>query len=212
MTESYVEDLRLTVDVGTQRVARVYAEALLNAAGKRGEADQALEELDSVIRDLYPADPHLEAFFSSGAIGRDRKAQTIRKLFEGRASQTFTNFLLVLNAHERLNLLRTIVVEAREIHEERTGRMRVLVQSAVPLPEDQQERLRQELRGTFKKEPLLDTRVDPELLGGLVVRVGDWLYDGSVRTQLDTIRNQLIARSSYEIQSRRDRFSSPNGD
>ena len=59
---------------------------------------------------------------------------------------------------------------------------------------------------------MLATKIDPDLLGGLVVRVGDWLYDASVRTQLETIRNQIIARSSHEIQSGRNRFSSPNGD
>ena len=60
----------------------------------------------------------------------------------------------------------------------------------------------------YGKEPVLHTRVDPDLLGGLVVRVGDWLYDASVRTRLADIRDQVIQRSSHEIQSGRDRFRS----
>ena len=99
----------------------------------------------------------------------------------------------------------------QELRNERMGRMRVEVQSATPLPEDQRERLRRELKETFQREPLLSVRTDPELLGGLVVRVGDWLYDASVRVQLDSIRNQIIERSSHEIQSGRDRFSSADG-
>ena len=55
-------------------------------------------------------------------------------------------------------------------------------------------------------EPLLEEKVEPELLGGLVVRIGDWVYDASVRTRLDEIRNQLIERSSHGIASGRDRF------
>jgi len=75
--------------------------------------------------------------------------------------------------------------------------MRVVVNSAVPLPDDQRERLLHELRKKYRKEPVLTIRVDPALLGGLVIRVGDWLYDGSVRMRLDNIRKQLIERGSH---------------
>ena len=60
-------------------------------------------------------------------------------------------------------------------------------------------------------EPVLDVQVDPELLGGLVVRVADWQFDGSVRSRLQNLRNQLIENSSHEIQSGRDRFRSDEG-
>jgi len=213
MNQNYDQDLfSSTADVGEQRVARVYAEALLNAADKHDQADEVLEELAALAVDVFRADPELEAFFASGAIGRDRKARVIRSVFENRASELFLHFLLVLNEHERLNLLRPILAAARELRDQRARRIRVEVRTAVPLADDQRERLRQQLRGSLHREPLLRTHVDPDLLGGLVVRVGDWLYDGSVRARLQSIRDQLIARSSYEIQSRRDRFRSTDGD
>jgi F-type H+-transporting ATPase subunit delta len=211
MTEQLQDFHPSTVDVGAQRVAQIYAEALLNAAEKKGQVESILEELDSLIRDLFGTDPQFEAFLSSGAIGRDQKAKVLRSAFENRASELFANFLLVLNHHERLDLLRPILTAARELYDQRSRRLRVQVRSAVPLPDDQRDRLMHELRQTFHLEPVLQAQVDPDLLGGMVVRVGDWVYDTSVRTQLETIRNQLIARSSYEIQSRRDRFSSTNG-
>jgi F-type H+-transporting ATPase subunit delta len=195
------------VDVGAQRVARTYAQALLDAAEKRGRAGETLEELDSLIHDVFPAAPQFEAFLSSRAIGRRRKPPVIRSAFQGRASEIFLNFLLVLNEHERLDLLRPILAAYRRLYEERTGHVRVRVKSAAPLPDDQRQRLEQELRAAFRREPILEARVDPDLLGGLVVQVGDWVYDGSVRSRLADIRNQLLERSSYEIQSRRDRFS-----
>jgi F-type H+-transporting ATPase subunit delta len=211
MTENHEYETHHTADVSSQRVAQVYAEALLNAAGRQAQAAGVLEELDSLVGDLFRAEPQLETFLSSGAIGRDRKAQTIRTIFENRASATFANFLQVLNRHERLDLLRPTLAAAREIYNERSGNVRVDVRTAVPLPDDQRERLRQEIRNTFHREPQLEIQVDPELLGGLVVQIGDWLYDASVRSQLNSIRNQLIARSSHEIQTGRDRFSSANG-
>jgi F-type H+-transporting ATPase subunit delta len=195
------------VDVGAQRVARTYAQALLDAAEKRGQAQEVLDELESLVHDVFAAAPQFEGFLASRAIGRKRKPPVIRSAFQGRASDLFLNFLLVLNDHERLDLLRPILAAYRRLYEERTGHVRVRVKSAVPLPDDQRQRLEQELRAAFRREPILETRVDPDLLGGLVVQVGDWVYDGSVRSRLADIRNQLLERSSYEIQSRRDRFS-----
>ena len=198
-------------DVGAQRVARVYAEALLNAADTQGQANEIVEELDSLVRDLFKAYPELETFLSSGAIGRERKNQVFDKVFENRASPVLVDFLKVLNQHERLDLLRPILAAAKELQDERAKRLRVEVRSAVPLADDQANRLKQQLREALQLEPVLETAVDPELLGGVVVRVGDWLYDVSVRGRLESIRDQLVARSYYEIQSGRDRFSIASG-
>ncbi len=200
------------LDVGSERVARIYAEALLRAAEAKGQTDEVLEDLEALVQDVFQAASQLEAFFSSGAIDRERKAAVIRAAFGSRTSELFVDFLLVLNDHQRLDVLRPIAAAYRELRDQRFGLLRVLVRSALPLPNDQQEQLKQQLRETFNKEPVLESQTDPELLGGLVVRVGDWLYDHSVKNELESIRNQIIARSSYEIQSRRDRFSSANGD
>jgi F-type H+-transporting ATPase subunit delta len=207
MNENKDQDFEPIADVSAQRIARVYAEALLNAAEKKGQSEHVLESLDSLTRDLFPAEPQLEAFLSSSAVGRERKAEVIDKVFEGKASHEFVDFLKVLNQHERLDLLRPITMAAKELRDERAKRVRVQVRSAVPLADAQTNRLREQLRENLKLEPVLQTEVDPDLLGGVVVRVGDWLYDASVRARLDSIRNQLIERSSHEIQSGRDRFS-----
>jgi F-type H+-transporting ATPase subunit delta len=118
------------------------------------------------------------------------------------------NFLLVLNDHDRLDLLRGIHQAVHELQDERAGKIKVVVRSAVPLPDDQGEQLRQQLRASYHKDPVLQLQVDPELLGGLVVKIGDWLYDASVRRRLDDIQHQLIESGSHEIQSRRDHFRS----
>lgn len=211
--ESDGEKLQPTVmDVSGQRIASVYADALLRAAQKHGQAADVLQELDTLVGDLLQGTPEMRAFFVSGAIGRRRKAETISRVFSGRASDLLLNLLLVLNDNDRLELVRPIAAAYRTLYDERAGRIQVHVQSAVPLAEHQRERLLRKLRDTFRKEPVLQADVNPGLLGGMVVRVGDWLYDQSVRGRLDNIRNQLIERSSYEVQSQRDRFSSDRGD
>jgi F-type H+-transporting ATPase subunit delta len=185
------------MDASSLRVARVYAEALLNAADQHNQTDQVLGELASLVEDVYRAEPQFEAFLASGAISRRPKAEVIHRAFDGKASETFQNFLLVLNNNQRLDLIRAILHAARVLRDERAGLLPVLVTSATPLADDQREQLQHDLRARYDKDPVLTLRVDPAILGGLVVRVGDWLYDGSVRTRLENIRKQLIERGSH---------------
>jgi len=200
---------RTVMDVGAQRIGKVYAEALLDAAKKSNQAGEILEEFDALVVDLFRRDPQLEQFFASSAIGRDRKQEILEKTFAGRAADLFVQFLLVLNRHDRLDVIRAVHAAYRELFDERAGRIRVQVKSAVPLPADQAEALRQEIRSKFAKEPVFDARVDPDLIAGMVVQVGDWRLDSSVQCRLRNIHDQLVERSSHEIQSRRDRFRSP---
>jgi F-type H+-transporting ATPase subunit delta len=153
----------------------------------------------------------MAAFFTSGVVSRSKKAKAIRHAFENRASELLTNFLLVLNDHDRLDLLRVVDTAYRELLEERAGHVRVHVLSAVPLLAEQADKLRRELRETFHREPVLEAKVDPDLLGGLVVQLGDWVYDGSVRTRLQNLKHQILMESSHEIQGGRDRFGSQDG-
>jgi F-type H+-transporting ATPase subunit delta len=200
--------LKGTADVGAQRIARVYAEALYAAAAKQGQVSQVVQELHSLIHDVFQRHPQLQTLIAGGAVGRTVKEATIRKAFQGRSSDVFLNFLLVLNHHDRLELLRPILSALHVIDDERNNRIRVQIWTAVTLPDDQKERLVAQLRQGLGGDLKLDLRVDPDLLGGLVMRAGDYVYDQSVRTRLDAIRKELIERSSHEIQSGRDRFSS----
>ncbi len=196
-------------DVSARRIARVYAESLLNAAEKQGQAETVLEELSALIRDVLVRDPRLRALFSSAAFGRKARAAALQRAFQGRASELFYRFLLVLNDHERLDLLQAILAEARQVYDERNRRLQVLVYSAVPLSDDQKRTIEERVRSRFQLEPVLVPIQDPALLGGLKIRIGDRQFDCTVRTRLDIIRQQLIERSSHEIQTGRDRFSTP---
>ena len=188
---------RTVLDTTSRRVARTYAEALYNAAEKRGQADAVIAELDGLFDDVFQANPDFETFFLTGAVSRRAKAEVIERTMAGKVGDVFLNFLLVLNDHERLYLLPGIRATIKDLANERAGRLEVRVASAVPLPDDQRESLRRQLREAFRKEPVLDENVDPDLLGGIVVRVGDWLYDASVRTRLDNIRKQLLERGIH---------------
>ncbi len=193
-------------DVTAQRVARVYAVALLDAAEKKQQGDAVLEELRSLIDDVFKANAQIEVLLSSAAVGRKKRHEIIQKVFAGRSSELLLHFLLVLNDHERLELLRPALVALQELHDERAGRRRGLVTRAAPLPDEQRDRLFAQLAAASRWTPVLETRVDPDLLGGLKIRVGDLQLDATVRTALETIRTEILASSSHEIQSRRDQL------
>lgn len=203
-----IEPKEQFADVSLQRLAGIYAEALLNAAEQKQCVAGVLEEIDSLIDDVMAGNRQLGALIVGGAVGRKTRQQMIEKAFSGRASDTFYKFLLVLNHHDRLELLRPIRRALHDLHDKRANRLRVHVFTAVPLDPEFQSRMFAGVHAFFNLDPVLEMHVDPSLLGGLKIRIGDKIYDGTVRTRIDNLRNQLIARSSHEIQSRRDRFSS----
>jgi F-type H+-transporting ATPase subunit delta len=201
-----LEDAKLfkKVDVSAERVARVYAESLFKAAGS--EVETVGEELDDLVYVAFKKLPDLYAFLSSSTIATGTKKELIEKHFHGKASDCLVNFLQVLNDHSRLSLLPAIAGSYRELVDEKNKRVTVFVTSAVSLDDGQREALKKQLNEQFHFEPMLEETIDPELLGGLVVRVGDWQFDGTVKARLNQLKNQLLERSSHEIQGGRDRF------
>ena len=198
-------------DPSAQALARTYSEAFLNAAESVGVED-ALEEFASFLDDVLLKHPQFEAILLSGIVSRDEKVALIDRVIAPYGSQMFTNFLRVLARHDRLELLPLILEESRIGHETRTGRRRVQVTSARPLSDASRQKIRQRLDRSLPFQPILETRTDPALLAGLLIQVGDTVYDSSLRTRIRQLRGRLRERSLHEIQSGRDRISHPEGD
>jgi len=177
-------------------------------AEERGQTEDVAQELRAVVRDVYPQTPGIEETLASPAIKRSAKAPILEHAFKNNVSDLLFNFLIVLNAKDRLSLVRHVAAAYRDIVDERAKRVRVSVRSAVPLSDEQTERLKQAISQATGLEPVVAAKVDESLLGGMIVQVGDQVFDSSVRYRIEAMRNQLLARSSYEIQAGRDRFSS----
>lgn len=203
---------KTVMDDTARSVGRVYAEALYQAAQKQNASAEVLGELESLTDGVFAQNPGLELFFSSASVNREHKAAALKSAFEGRASSVFLDFLNVLNAHDRLDMLRPIAVSYRALHDRKTHHVVVEVTSAVPLTDDERERIKGDIRSLGQLVPVLKENLDPDILGGLIVRVQDWVYDASVRTRLATAENYLIERSSHAVTSQRDRLSTRAGD
>jgi F-type H+-transporting ATPase subunit delta len=207
--QSLYEDVLLQTDSSrvAGRIARTYAESLLEVADQRGEADAVAEEFQSLLRDVFPKVEGFESFLDTPAVNRHAKDEALAKVFEGRSTPLFVDFLRLLNRKDRLGLVRLIAVAYRALRDVQANRQRVLVETAAPLSAAQKKSLTETLAAALNKTPVLVVREVPELIGGLIVHVGDTVYDTSVRTRLQTIRTQLLTRGSHEIQSGRNRFS-----
>jgi F-type H+-transporting ATPase subunit delta len=200
-------DVRGTVfDDPLPEVTRSYAQALIGAAVNSGQADAVLDEFDEFVSDVLEDQPQFAAILAS-TLPPEKKDRLLTEMLEGRAHPMVVRFLRVLNRHGRLGQIGPISRAARADWDRRQNRRPVLVRSAVALDDAQREALRGQLGRMIAATPLLTFEVDPALIGGLVVQVGDDVYDASVRSRLQQLRNRLIEGKTHEIQSRRDQFS-----
>ena len=202
----------LAADVTVEKIATVYAEAFLNAIAAKSESvDDAVAEFDSFMAEVLDANARFEAVLKSAAVPADAKAAMIDRVFGGQASQTFLSFLKVLARHGRLDIVRAIHREVQKLDDKRCGRIPVVVTTATEMPQEAFADLAGRLRIKLGGEPIIRNAVDPDVIGGIVVRVGDTIYDASIASQLLNVRQTMIARSTHEIQSRRDRFRHSEG-
>ena len=197
-------------DPSAQSVAKVYAVAYLDSAGGSG-GDAAVEELVSFVDDVLTQQTQFDQLLRGSALGRDEKFQLIDRVVGQRGSPLFANFLRVLAKHGRLDLLQGIRRQSEIELERRAGKRRVGVSSATELSAELLASIKSSLATSLGCDPILETRIDPSLIGGVVIRVGDTVYDGSLKTQVKQLRVRLRERCLNEIQRGRDRFSHPAG-
>jgi len=210
MAEVFESESRAGAEGSSERrVARVYAEALLDVASEKDVADEIGTELQSIVKEVYVQDPEIERALSSPVIKRIVKAPVLEHAFKGRVSELVYNFLSVLNNKDRLTLVRHAAAAYRDLLDHRAKRVRVIVRSAVALNDEQTEQIKKTIGDATGLHPVIAARIEPELLGGMIVQVGDQVFDSSVQNRIEAIRTQLLGRSNYEIQTGRDRFSHP---
>jgi F-type H+-transporting ATPase subunit delta len=200
---------RMDAEVGVEHVADVYAQALLSAAEKAGQTSTAVAEFDALMTEVIDANPRFQEVLSSTLISPEETSGILNRVLGGRISPLFMNFLQVVARHGRLDCLRAVHLRTRSLYDILQNRVRVQVITAEPLTPELEAKIRIDLRAKLGGEPLMETLIDPTLIGGVVLRLGDTVYDGSIKNQLNTLRQEMMDWSAHEIQSRRDRFVNP---
>ncbi len=174
-----------------ERVARRYARALFNAAVRAQSIEPVNEALQQLLSVLHEQPP-LRHLLLNPLIPRERKQQMVQDTIGRSTHPLLASLLSVLVDKRRERLLTEVAREFGELRDEHLGIVRVQATTAYPLDSQQQEALIRSLERRTSRTVVLDTRVDPSLIGGIVVRIGDTIIDGSVRGQLLRLRQYLL--------------------
>jgi F-type H+-transporting ATPase subunit delta len=175
------------------RYANALADAVL-ASASGADARASLTQLRA-FNEMAKSSAELRNVLLSPAVSNTRKRAVISRfapVFP--LSPIVRNFLFVLIDRRRTDLLEDIIQAFEAVLDARMGIVRAEVRSAAPLNEQQQGALQHELSRVSSKQVRCDFVIDPSLIGGVVARIGSTVYDGSVRTQLESLRERLIAR------------------
>jgi F-type H+-transporting ATPase subunit delta len=177
----------------TGSLARRYAKALLDIGIQEQTWNAIGKEIDRTAA-IFTGSPELRDALTNPVFPSSKRRLVVEELARRLGLSTVVrNFMLLLLDKGRIGALPDIARALRELVDEHAGRVRATVTTARPLDPALEQRLKTALERTSGKVVLLEKKEDPSILGGVVTQLGDVLYDGSVRTQLQQLREELLA-------------------
>ncbi|MCL5268814.1 MAG: ATP synthase F1 subunit delta [Bacteroidetes bacterium] len=172
------------------RAARRYAGALLELCGEMKRVDEVASDM-RLIHDSISSSHELYIFFKSPIINRFRKRDVIKAVFATRVNQLTLNFLFLLIDKGREKLVDSIAVEFAVLLDQLQGIVNAELRAPFKLDEKAMSQLKETLETLVRKSVRVSFSSDRALLGGFLVQIGDTVYDGSVRRQLEILKQQL---------------------
>jgi len=170
-------------------LARPYAEAVFKLALESGALERWSETLQFLS--AVEADPAMQALAGNPKVQGSQLAQTIRNIGEGRLDADAAKFVDVLVENRRIPLLPQIAQQFEHLKQEHEGLLEATIASAFPVDDQQLGTLVRDLEQRFKRRVRASVTIDPSLIGGVRMTVGDVVIDGSVRAQLDQMATAL---------------------
>ncbi len=178
--------------MSVETVARRYGTALADVVLKNGETDNVKAEL-KMWEEMIASNADLHSAFKNPSIAHLDKEKVLESLIaKARPSRTTANFLRILLRNGRITDILEINAKFASVIEERSGRVAADVVTARELSDSQKQELRLNLEKLTGKQVQMVFEIDQNIIGGVVTRVGSTIYDGSVRTQLENLKEQMI--------------------
>lgn len=171
-------------------VTRRYATALYEEADQAGVLE-AVDEDVLMLRRSIESNRDLSRFFESPVIPQEKKDTIVQELLEDRIEELTLRFLRLLIRKDRETLTQAILDEYQSLRDDQRGIVDARVTVAHPLSDEDRDGLVEALEEKTEKEVRLHLEEDPDLIGGVVIRIGDRVFDGSVRIQLNALRDRL---------------------
>ena len=185
-------------------IARRYSAALFALADEAAVIEKTVSELDAFVAALRK-DAVVAAFYASPVLDRVEKTKVLNAALGQRISELTLNFLILLVRKRRENLVELVAQQMHELLDEQAGREPAHIATPMALTAHELAELAKRLSTVYKKTIIPQPRVEPALLGGLVVQVGDRYVDASVSGKLEEMRRHLLASADVW------RPPSPNG-
>jgi len=205
MTEGIAHETVL--DTGAEQLGKVYAQALIGAADSAGVADEVLDQLGGFVDGLLSGSPKLVAAFSSPRIDEFEKGRVIDRLLGADCHPVLVNFLKIMARRGRLGYVAAVRTAAESLRDEMLGRIVAEVRTAVPLDASLRQLVLDRIAQSTQKEVRLVEVVDGRLVGGMVIRVGDTIFDGSVANQINKLSRKVRSGFSRELLQRFENFA-----
>ena len=171
-------------------IARVYAETLLRSADRHQRVDDVNESVRALSA-VLDATPEFRRFLAAPQIAAERKRALVSEALQARIDPLVSRFLELVIEKHRERVLEEIVLAWKELLDARANRQSATVTTAIAPDAETVARVQAALEKATGKTIVLDKRVDPRLLGGLVIRTGDTVIDGSLRSRLVELRRRL---------------------
>jgi len=179
-------------------IPKRYARALMALAREKRSDLEALSRELSIFAGQITPGSSLQSFLANKLVAASRKEKVLSGLLaKSSPSPILSNFLRLLQKRDRLLFLPEIRAEFRRLADEQEGIVRGEVLAATDLPESVAGALREKLGAILSKKVILAIHKDPSIIGGLVVKVGSLSMDGSIRGQLDSIRDKFSERVNF---------------
>lgn len=196
----------------TDALANVYAKSLFELAQQAGGQEKITELLGELeqICELLRADRRVHEFFASPVIDKNSRSESLKRIFSNRVTDLTLRFLLILNDKTRLSHLEAIAAAYDRLVQEAYGRIEVDVYTAAPVGQQQLDSIRERIKQALGREPVLHPYTEPAMLGGLKLRIGDQLIDGSITNKLRRMKRDLQASGS-KLRERLTRFIEDGG-
>lgn len=172
--------------------ATALATALLELAQERGQLDAVAGEMSAIAQAIAGA-PQLQAFFESPSIKDQDRTDVLERTFLPGSSPLVASFIRLLISKGQTGELAGVAAAVERLMDVRQGKLDVDVTVARELSPKQLDDVRQRVSTAIQKQAIVKQHVDPSILGGIIVRFGDKLIDGSVRSQLKAIEDKMLA-------------------
>ena len=174
-------------------LAKTYAQALLDNVPDNERAEELAGELDEIVR-LLDGIEGFDALLTRAMLTRTQRDELVERVFSGRVSELAEAFVTILGRRNRLEVIRGAAMKFRQLLNIRKGLLEVHATTSTPLDEKRHAEIARMISEQLGSEIILIAHVDPDMLGGVVVRVGDRVYNASLAASIEKLSNRLARR------------------